>query len=148
MITGIAKDHGKSPTQVVLRWHIQLGLVAIPRSGNPGRIAENIDIFDFELTEEEMSTISGLDRGESVVSDSDVGSVISGLQHPGTWSVRRRLIQSRRRTSCANARNHDAGHGEPLHPAQKLPQHDHRGERGRGRLQTHQDAEDSRRNAT
>jgi 2,5-diketo-D-gluconate reductase A len=72
VITGIAKDHGKSPTQVVLRWHTQLGLVAIPRSGNPGRIAENIDIFDFELTEQEMTTISGLDRGESVVTDSDV----------------------------------------------------------------------------
>ena len=72
VITGIAKDHGKSPTQVVLRWHIQLGLVAIPRSGNPGRIAENIDIFDFELTEQEMSAISGLDRGESGVADSDV----------------------------------------------------------------------------
>jgi len=72
VITQIAKDHGKSPTQVVLRWHIQLGLVAIPRSSNPGRIAENIDIFDFELTEQEMGTISGLDRGESVVTDSDV----------------------------------------------------------------------------
>jgi 2,5-diketo-D-gluconate reductase A len=72
VITAIAKDHGKSPTQVVLRWHIQLGLVAIPRSSNPGRIAENIDIFDFELTDDEMSKISGLDRGESVVTDSDV----------------------------------------------------------------------------
>ena len=72
VITGIAKGHGKSATQVVLRWHIQLGLVAIPRSGNPGRIAENIDIFDFELSEQEMDTISGLDRGESVVADSDV----------------------------------------------------------------------------
>jgi 2,5-diketo-D-gluconate reductase A len=72
VITGIAKDHGKSPTQVVLRWHIQLGLVAIPRSSNPGRIAENIDIFDFELTEVEMSKISSLDRGESEVTDSDV----------------------------------------------------------------------------
>ncbi len=72
VITGIAKDHGKSPTQVVLRWHIQLGLVAIPRSGNPGRIAENIDIFDFELSEQEMDAITGLDRGESVVTDSDV----------------------------------------------------------------------------
>jgi 2,5-diketo-D-gluconate reductase A len=71
VITGIAKDHGKSPTQVVLRWHIQLGLVAIPRSSNPGRIAENIDIFDFGLTDDEMSKISGLDRGESVVTDSD-----------------------------------------------------------------------------
>ena len=72
VITGIAKDHGKSATQVVLRWHIQLGLVAIPRSGNPGRIAENIDIFDFELSEQEMDLISGLDRGEAVVADSDV----------------------------------------------------------------------------
>jgi 2,5-diketo-D-gluconate reductase A len=72
VITGIAKDHGKSPTQVVLRWHVQLGLVAIPRSSNPGRIAENIDIFDFGLTEQEMSKISALDRGESVVTDSDV----------------------------------------------------------------------------
>jgi 2,5-diketo-D-gluconate reductase A len=72
VITGIAKDHGKSTTQVVLRWHIQLGLVAIPRSGNPGRIAENIDIFDFELSEQEMDIISGLDRGEAVVADSDV----------------------------------------------------------------------------
>src|SRR4249920_261213 len=65
-ITAIAKDHGRSPTQIVLRWHTQLGLVAIPRSSNPGRIAENIDIFDFELTEQEMSKISALDRGESV----------------------------------------------------------------------------------
>jgi 2,5-diketo-D-gluconate reductase A len=70
-ITAIAKDHGRSPTQVVLRWHIQLGLVAIPRSSNPGRIAENINIFDFDLTEQEMSKISALDRGESVVTDSD-----------------------------------------------------------------------------
>jgi 2,5-diketo-D-gluconate reductase A len=70
-ITAIAKDHGRSPTQVVLRWHIQLGLVAIPRSSNPGRIAENINIFDFELSEQEMSKISALDRGESVVTDSD-----------------------------------------------------------------------------
>jgi 2,5-diketo-D-gluconate reductase A len=55
----------------VLRWHIQLGLVVIPRSSNPGRIAENIDTFDFELSEQEMNAISQLDRGESVVTDSD-----------------------------------------------------------------------------
>ena len=71
LITSIAHDHGKSSTQVVLRWHVQLGLVVIPRSSNPGRMAENIDIFDFELAEEEMSKISSLDRGESVVTDSD-----------------------------------------------------------------------------
>jgi 2,5-diketo-D-gluconate reductase A len=71
LITSIAHDHAKSAAQIVLRWHVQLGLVVIPRSSNPGRIAENIDIFDFELTEEEMSNISSLDRGESVVTDSD-----------------------------------------------------------------------------
>jgi 2,5-diketo-D-gluconate reductase A len=72
VITAIAKDHGKSSTQVVLRWHVQLGLVAIPRSSNPGRLAENINIFDFELTDEEMGKISALDRGESMIADSDV----------------------------------------------------------------------------
>ena len=72
LIISIADDHDKSATQVVLRWHVQLGLIVIPRSSHPGRIAENIDIFDFELTEEEMSKISSLDRGESVVTDSDV----------------------------------------------------------------------------
>ncbi len=56
---------------MVLRWHVQLGLVVIPRSGNPGRIAENIDVFDFELTSEEMTTITGLNRGDADVTDSD-----------------------------------------------------------------------------
>ena len=70
-ITDIAKVHGKSATQVVLRWHIQFGLVAIPRSANPGRIAENIDIFDFELSSEEMDRISALDRGDADITDSD-----------------------------------------------------------------------------
>ena len=70
-IKRIAEAHDKSPTQVVLRWHVQLGLVVIPRSGNPGRIAENIDVFDFELTSEEMTTITGLNRGDADVADSD-----------------------------------------------------------------------------
>ena len=71
VITTIADRYGKSTTQVVLRWHVQLGLVAIPKSADPGRIAENIDVFDFELSDDEMETISGLDRGESEVTDSD-----------------------------------------------------------------------------
>jgi len=70
-ITEIANAHDKSATQVVLRWHIQLGLVAIPRSGNPGRIAENIDIFDFELTSAEMDRINAHDRGDAGITDSD-----------------------------------------------------------------------------
>ena len=72
VITEIAAAYGKSATQVVLRWHVQLGLVAIPKSADPGRIAENIDIFDFELTTDEIDRISALDRGEAEVTDSDV----------------------------------------------------------------------------
>ena len=70
-ITRIAEEHGKSPTQVVLRWHVQLGLVAIPRSGHAGRIAENLDVFDFELTTEQMTTVAGLNRGDAELTDSD-----------------------------------------------------------------------------
>ena len=70
-IVRIAKAHDKSPTQVVLRWHIQLGLVVIPRSSNPGRIAENIEVFDFELSNEEMTSITGLNRGDAEVTDSE-----------------------------------------------------------------------------
>jgi len=72
VIAEIAAGHGKSVTQTVLRWHLQLGLVAVPKSGNPDRIRENIDLFDFELTDDEMATISALDRGEAQVTDSDV----------------------------------------------------------------------------
>ncbi|AWT41806.1 MULTISPECIES: aldo/keto reductase [Streptomyces] len=61
-ITAIAGRHGKSPAQVVLRWHLQLGTVVIPKSVTPARIRENIDVFDFSLSEEEMTAIAALDR--------------------------------------------------------------------------------------
>ena len=64
VITAIAEAHGRTPGQVVLRWHIQLGNVVFPKSMTPSRIEENIDIFDFELTPEEMDRIEALDRGE------------------------------------------------------------------------------------
>ena len=60
----IAQAHGKSLVQVILRWHYQRGVVAIPGSSNPAHIAENNDIFDFELTEKEMLDIVNLDRNE------------------------------------------------------------------------------------
>jgi 2,5-diketo-D-gluconate reductase A len=63
-IVRIAGAHEKSPAQVVLRWHLQLGNVAIPKSVTPGRIVENRDLFDFELAEDEMAAIGGLERGE------------------------------------------------------------------------------------
>jgi diketogulonate reductase-like aldo/keto reductase len=59
----ITQAHGKSPAQVAIRWSLQLGNVVIPRSANPERIKENIDVFDFELTDDQMSSINGLNDG-------------------------------------------------------------------------------------
>lgn len=59
----IAKRHGKSSAQVMLRWHVQQGRSAIPKSVKPHRIAENSDIFDFELSAEELAAMDGLDTG-------------------------------------------------------------------------------------
>jgi len=67
----IAANYGKTPGQVVLRWHVELGTVAIPRSSNPGRITQNIDIFDFALTSDEIAAISALDTGDEKRVDSD-----------------------------------------------------------------------------
>jgi 2,5-diketo-D-gluconate reductase A len=60
-IVAIAERHGKTPAQAILRWHLQLGNVVIPKSVTPERIRENIDLFDFELSDEEMAVIEGLD---------------------------------------------------------------------------------------
>ncbi|HVF25268.1 MAG TPA: aldo/keto reductase [Anaerolineales bacterium] len=70
-LAAIGAKYGKTPGQVVLRWHIELGIVAIPRSANPDRIAQNINIFDFELTTDEIATISALDTGDERGVDSD-----------------------------------------------------------------------------
>ncbi|MFE1290274.1 aldo/keto reductase [Streptomyces sp. NPDC058751] len=59
----LAARYGKSPAQVVLRWHLQLGNVVIPKSVTPARIRENFDVFDFALTDEEMRSVAALDRG-------------------------------------------------------------------------------------
>ena len=71
VIVDIGAAHGKSAGQVVLRWHLQLGNVVFPKSATPERIQANFDIFDFSLTEEEMSAIEGLDRGERIGPDPD-----------------------------------------------------------------------------
>jgi diketogulonate reductase-like aldo/keto reductase len=65
VLTQIAEDHNKSVVQVILRWHIQEGFSVIPGSTNPDHIQENIEIFDFELTNEEMDLIHNMDRGEA-----------------------------------------------------------------------------------
>lgn len=71
-ITRLADKHGKTPGQIVLRWHIGLGLVAIPKSSSATRLRENLDIFDFTLDADDLATITTLDRGPGVGVDSDV----------------------------------------------------------------------------
>jgi 2,5-diketo-D-gluconate reductase A len=71
VITGIAGKHGRTPAQVVLRWHLQLGNVVIPKSVTPSRIAENFDVFGFELDAADLSAIEGLNRDERMGPDPD-----------------------------------------------------------------------------
>jgi 2,5-diketo-D-gluconate reductase A len=68
-IEGIAVEHDRTPAQTILRWHIQIGNVVIPKSVTPERIRENFDLFDFELAEEEMAAIARLDSGERIGPD-------------------------------------------------------------------------------
>ncbi len=65
VISEISEAHGKSPAQmIILRWNLQKGVVVIPGSSNPNHIQENTELFDFELSEDEMKQINALDRGE------------------------------------------------------------------------------------
>jgi len=78
-IVEIARAKGKTPAQIVLRWHVQHPMnIAIPKSVNPRRIAENIDIFGFELSEQEMARISGLKRQD--------GRMVHG-SYPSDWNA-------------------------------------------------------------
>ncbi|MFE4643107.1 aldo/keto reductase [Streptomyces sp. NPDC056730] len=70
-LTEIAGRHGKTPAQVVLRWHLQLGNIVIPKSVTPARIRENIDVFDFELSAGDMAALATLDRGLRTGPDPD-----------------------------------------------------------------------------
>jgi 2,5-diketo-D-gluconate reductase A len=63
-LKAIADRHGRTPAQVLLRWHIENGFVAIPKSATPARIAENIDVFSFGLTTEDHAAIAALDKGD------------------------------------------------------------------------------------
>ena len=68
-IATVAEDHGKTPAQVILRWHLQIGNVVIPKSVTPERIRENVDLFDFELSAEDLAAIEGLDSGGRIGPD-------------------------------------------------------------------------------
>ncbi len=71
-LTAPAERTGKSPAQVILRWHLQIGNAVIPRSVRPERQAQNLDVFDFKLTDDEMTAISGLDVGKRTGPDPSV----------------------------------------------------------------------------
>ena len=62
VIEDIARERGKTPAQVVLAWHVQLGIVAIPRTSNPSRLPENLDVFDLELSHADLDRLATLDR--------------------------------------------------------------------------------------
>jgi 2,5-diketo-D-gluconate reductase A len=78
-LSEIGTAHGKSVAQVVLRWLVQRGVVVIPKSVRPQRMRENLDVFDFELTEAEMASIAALDGGASLFFDHRDPAVVSQL---------------------------------------------------------------------
>lgn len=71
VIAAAARRLGRTPAQVVLRWHVQSGYVATPKSADPARQAQNLDVFDFSLTDEEMAAFDRLDRPDPGMLDSD-----------------------------------------------------------------------------
>lgn len=70
-IVAAAHRHGRTPAQVVLRWHVQQGFVPVPKSADPGRLAENLAVFDFVLSADEMAALDGLDRPDPAMFDAD-----------------------------------------------------------------------------
>jgi 2,5-diketo-D-gluconate reductase A len=71
MIVDLARRRSKTPAQIVLRWHVQLGLIPIPKTSKVERLEENEDVFDFELDQAEMDELAALDRGDEGVVDAD-----------------------------------------------------------------------------
>lgn len=70
-ITRIAEAHGKTPAQIVLRWEVQAGFVPAPKSANPERMAQNLDVFDFALTDAEMAVLGDMDRPDPKMLDAN-----------------------------------------------------------------------------
>lgn len=74
VIAKLAQRYDRSPAQIILRWHIQSGFIVIPKSVKPERIQENFALFDFELSDQDMQAIEGMDAGKRIGSDPDVAS--------------------------------------------------------------------------
>jgi 2,5-diketo-D-gluconate reductase A len=74
-VTRLAAERGRTPAQIVLRWHVQIGNVVIPKSVTPSRIRENIEVFDFELSDADLAAIARLNRAERTGPDPDTFSL-------------------------------------------------------------------------
>jgi diketogulonate reductase-like aldo/keto reductase len=86
VVIDLAATHGKTPAQIALRWHIDRGRAAIPKSVRPERIAENIDIFDFVLSDDELTAIDGLDTGVRAGGNPELASAKTlHLKTPPAW---------------------------------------------------------------
>jgi 2,5-diketo-D-gluconate reductase A len=79
VLTEVGAGHGKSEAQVVLRWLIQRGVVVIPKSVRAERMRENLDVFDFELTDEQLTRIAAMDTGSSLFIDHRDPAVVRQL---------------------------------------------------------------------
>jgi len=77
-ILELARTYGKTPAQVVLRWHLQLGNIVFPKSVTPGRVRENFDIFDFEISTGDLGLISALNKSERIGPDPDTFDYVPG----------------------------------------------------------------------
>lgn len=72
IVTQIAQQHARTPAQVVLRWHTQMGYIPVPKSSNPERLEDNLNIFDFTLTSSDMQALSNLNRDDANILDADI----------------------------------------------------------------------------
>jgi 2,5-diketo-D-gluconate reductase A len=70
-LTGLAEKYGRTPAQVVLRWQVQVGNIVFPKSVNPARMRENINVFDFELTADDLAAVEALNTGQRTGPDPD-----------------------------------------------------------------------------
>lgn len=96
VIRVLADKYGKTPAQIILRWHTQEGLIVIPKSVTPSRIMENIDIFDFELQADDMEQVRGLNRDERLLTDPDAFGWLSMAKLAGRIGSERIIRQWRR----------------------------------------------------
>jgi 2,5-diketo-D-gluconate reductase A len=71
LVVGLAEKYGKTPVQIVLRWHLDLDLAVVPKSSHAERLEQNLDVFDFSLDPDDVMALSALDQGEASAADSD-----------------------------------------------------------------------------